>query len=208
MASTETPAQQVSVEPAAETIADDDLLARHVFYPNAQEAAIVGENTLVRFMGNRNEDGSFSESLLLERLIDGPTIHALGCEAAKGKNNRLKLKREGKGLQPAEPVSGEDRQYYCGYLRAPAAPLHLKTPRYQIELAVEEDNGVAAHVALYLRPSAPDTKLNGNDKTEAGRLLALKFSDPQAHVCPEDVADTHQPINKLGPAALTMKDAA
>jgi hypothetical protein len=192
----------------AEVIADGDLLARQIIYPTAFAADVVGANALVQFMGDRNQDGSFSESLVLERLTTEGAIHEHGCASSKRKNEKLKEKRASKGMTPAEPVAGEDRFYYCGFTSAEAGQLTLVRPRYIIELSIEEDDGVEAHVAIYLRPTDAANKLKGADKTEAGRLLALKFGNPSPHICPEDKSDQHHPLNKYGTDVLLLKDAA
>jgi hypothetical protein len=209
MAPTDSSGPKIDIQTeSVEVISDSDTLARQVIYPAAFDGALIGANALIQFLGDRNDDGSFTESLMLERLTTQQAIHFHGCKSAKRKNEKQRLKREKAAKFPVEPVPGEDRHYYCGYTRSQAKPLYIKTARYFIDLTVEEDDGEPAHVTIALRPTDLAAKLKPNDKTEAGRLLALMFADPQPHVCAEDQNDASHPINRWGAEALVMKSAA
>lgn len=194
-----------SGEDSGEVIGDGDLVARQIFYETSFEGSFVSVNKLLQFQGNRNDDGSFDESLFLLRLTTPPEIHDAGCSSAKSQNERVRAKREGKGL-PGEPVSGEDRRYYCGFTRASAAELKISGANYNIQLTLTPEGGMISHVAIFLRP-APQKKINANDRTEAGVKLARFFTDPNPHVCDVDAADVHHPVTKHGPGVLTVTAA-
>src|ERR1700748_2892102 len=99
---------------AGQAVGDDDPLARQIIYDLCFEDGVVGANALLQFIGNRNADGSFDESLHALSMISPKDLHAIGCAGAVLKNDRQQLKRVKQCLEPSEPVSGEDRRYYCG----------------------------------------------------------------------------------------------
>lgn len=207
MASTDAGLESTQADDNAEQeILDQDLLARQIFYATSFENDAVSANALLQFRGDRNGDGSFDESLFLLRLTNGGQINSAGCQAAAIQNERQKAKRESKGLQPPEPQPGVDRRYYCGYTAAAARDLRLNGANYNVELKHSPEDDMDSHVAIYLRP-ASDAKLHAADRTEAGRLLALAFKDPEPHICDVDAGDAHHPVMKFGAEILKVTAA-
>jgi len=155
------------------------------------------------FRGSSEPDGSFTESLYLLRLLSHEEIHCLGCARAVRLNEREQAKREGKGKMPPEPVSGEDRKYYCGFVSAKAETLQISGTKYEVTLELDPEDGVEGHVSIALRPKGV-TKVTAADRTEAGRLLARKFGEPVSKVCDIDKEDRFHPVNARGINVLRM----
>lgn len=187
----------MAIEPA-------DRLARSIIYNDAFANDAVSQDALLCFMGNRNPDGSFDESVYLTRLITPDRLHALGCDQAARKNIRVSEKRVKKGLDPA-PESGVDRKYYCGFATAVASVLSSpENDNYTVELSLIPEQGEESHVSVVLKPK-DGKKLVPNDRTEAGRLLALAFDETNPHLCDCDVADANHPVTKWGAGVLIAR---
>jgi hypothetical protein len=208
MASTEATAPDPEGGSEDVEIADEERLARQIFYKISFLNGVLSANSLLQFLGNRNADGSFDESLFMRSLTSDQDIYDAGCQAAASQNNRRRETRERKGLEPADPVPGQDRRYYCGFTHARAADLKLKGDNYNVELMAIEENGMKGHVSIFLRPNPGVDKLHRNDLTEAGALLARRFGDPHAWICRNDVGDAEHPVAKFGPNVLVMVDSA
>lgn len=207
MASTEDASETSDSTPLnLEVVQDGDELARAIFHKTSFEGDVVGVNALLAFQGNRNDDGSFDESLFLMRVSSSDRVHDLGCKKAARDNAKARARRIEKGQDP-EPVPGKDKRYYCGFTRACAKDLAIEGDNYVVTLAHSPEEDIPEHVAIVLQPK-PDRAIVKNDRTEAGRKLALKFSAPASHICECDTEDPEHPVVKIGPHVLTLADAA
>ncbi len=193
-----------SIGSHVEIISDDDILSREIIYSNAFEGDVVSSNALLQFKGGANSDGSYAESLALMRLTVVEILHANGCKRSIGLNDRVRANRIRKELPP-EPVAGIDRKYYCGLTKAIARNLRISGNNYYIEVVHEREDGYEHHVAIYLRPAIAK-KVLPNDRTEAGRLLALAFAGPISWVCDFDQADPAHPVKHWGDQVLIIRD--
>jgi hypothetical protein len=182
-------------------IADDDRVTRELMYADQFDGDAVSAGALLQFLGNRNADGSFDESLALLKLTTPENLHQAGCDREKRLIVRVTEKRQRRGAA-GPPVPGEDRPYYCGFSQADAGGLRIEGEAYQTEVVHTPEEG-PAHVSIYLRPKE-GKHLVANDRTEAGRRLALAFRDPVGHLCPGCEDDEHHPLNKFGPDCLKV----